>query len=84
MCLNIRVHFDGHALIPDQPVDLPMNQPLNVEITSAELARVIAPTPTAAEIQERLRKLAELDGLLAGPVIPLEALRRENMYDDRP
>ncbi len=86
MCLNIRAHFDGRALIPDQPLDLPVNQPLSVEITqmAASGAPNGASQPTPQGIKDRLRKLEALDGLLAGPVIPLESLRRENLYDDRP
>jgi hypothetical protein len=33
MTLRIRAHFDGRVLVPDEPVDLPVNQPLDVEVT---------------------------------------------------
>jgi hypothetical protein len=36
-----------------------------------------------AIIEERLRRLAQVAGRIKGPSIPLEALRRENLYEER-
>jgi hypothetical protein len=33
MTQRLRAHFDGRVLVPDEPVDLPVNQPLEVEVT---------------------------------------------------
>ena len=33
--MTLRVHFDGKVLIPDEPVNLPVNCSLEVEVTSA-------------------------------------------------
>jgi hypothetical protein len=30
----IKAHFDGKVLVPDEPVDLPVNQPLEVFVAS--------------------------------------------------
>jgi hypothetical protein len=30
----IKAHFDGKVLVPDEPVDLPVNQPLEVYVAS--------------------------------------------------
>ncbi len=31
-----RAHYDGRVLIPDEPVDLPTDRPLSVEVTDAK------------------------------------------------
>jgi hypothetical protein len=37
MTRRIRAHFDGRVLVPDEPVDLPLHQPLEVDVTPAAL-----------------------------------------------
>ncbi len=34
--MTIRVHFDGKVLVPDQPVDLPMNCALEAQVKPVE------------------------------------------------
>lgn len=34
--LAIRGHFDGSVIVPDEPVDLPLNRPLIVHIDAGE------------------------------------------------
>jgi hypothetical protein len=57
MSVTIRAHFDGKVIVPDEPVDLPVNQPLEVELK---------PVPSwqdystqGLSIEERLRRLAQ-------------------------
>lgn len=40
MAVVIRAHYDGKTIVPDEPVDLPFNEPLEFELrqSSAELA----------------------------------------------
>jgi hypothetical protein len=33
MTVNLRAHFDGRVIVPDEPVDLPDNQPLAVQVS---------------------------------------------------
>lgn len=33
----IRCHFDGHVIVPDQPVDLPVNKPMIVHFDPSEM-----------------------------------------------
>jgi hypothetical protein len=33
MPLSIRAHFDGHVIVPDEPLDLPVDQALQVDVT---------------------------------------------------
>jgi hypothetical protein len=35
----IKAHFDGKVLVPDEPVDLPVNQPLEVYARPLETSR---------------------------------------------
>jgi len=76
MAVVIRVHFDGKTLVPDEPVDLPVNEPMEAELRSlnAEAER----RGRAQEAWERLKARK-----VRGSSIPLEALRRENLYEDR-
>ncbi len=76
---KIRAHFDGHAIIPDEPVELPVNQPLEITLRAATQAHAAQRQNGAAE---RLRRLAQATGCIAGPTIPQDALRRERLYDD--
>ena len=32
MTKTIRAHFDGQFIVPDEPIDLPFNQPLTVRV----------------------------------------------------
>ena len=92
MIFHLRARFDGRVLIPEQPVDLPLNQTLEVEVSSSGPNGAIngatngamggESAPSSELILERLRRLDSLNALIPGPVIPLEALRRENLYDD--
>jgi len=36
MTQTIRAHFDGKVIVPDQPVQLPVGQPLRVHLELAE------------------------------------------------
>jgi hypothetical protein len=33
MTVTVRAHFDGRAIIPDEPLQVPVNQPLEVQVT---------------------------------------------------
>jgi len=39
MSIIIKAHYDGTTIVPDEPVDLPVNEPLELELRqpSAEL-----------------------------------------------
>lgn len=51
--MTVKAHFDGKVLVPDEPVDWPVNQPLKVTVQPAEpgepplvkLARELATFP---------------------------------------
>lgn len=85
MTRTIRAHFDGTALIPEEPVDLPVGEPLSLTV---EPARRSAPgLPILADPSRSLEeKLAAIRRTFShgvpGVNLPDEALRRENMYGD--
>lgn len=73
-----RAHFDGKVIVPDEPIDLPINAPLEIRCTPVQDE---GEADASALIEERLRGLAKATGCLAGPTLPEEALRRENLYE---
>jgi hypothetical protein len=76
MAIVIRAHFDGKHIVPDEPVDLPINEPLEFEFRIPE-ARL-----SDAEIKRRKAALKRLASrAIHGLHIPDEALRRESMYE---
>jgi hypothetical protein len=81
MSLTIRAHFDGKVIVPDEPVDLPVDQPLEVELKPIEAE--VDRSQRELSIEERLRRLEQTAGRISGPSIPLDALRRENLYEER-
>jgi hypothetical protein len=48
---TLKAHFDGKVLVPDEPVNFPLNQPL--ELTVAAAAK-------SSDVPASLDKLAEL------------------------
>ncbi len=81
MKYHLRAHFDGRVLVPDGPVNLPLNQTFEIDVSTIGTN---GEKPANSEvIAERLRKLEGVRTLIPGPVIPLEALRRASLYDDR-
>ncbi len=77
MSISIRMHFDGKVFVPDQQVDLPVDQPLEFELR--QTPETLQWNPERAK--EAIRWLT--DHAVSGLNIPDEALRRESMYEDR-
>jgi hypothetical protein len=78
MIVTIKAHYDGKVIVPDEPVDLPINQPLSVQLQPTP-SEVAAPAPDRArEAVDRLVARA-----IHGVRIPDEALHREHLYEDR-
>ena len=76
MSVVVRVHFDGKVIVPDEPVDLPVNRQLRAEVSVVE--------PDAARSAEREAAWQRLlSSRIPGLNISDEALRRENLYEDR-
>jgi hypothetical protein len=78
MCLHIRGHFDGRFIVPEQPVDLPVNQPLDIEVTSSS-----GNGTDAGAARQRVEKLKKFFARPPLGELPLDSLRRENLYDER-
>jgi hypothetical protein len=76
MSVVIRMHFDGKVFVPDQPVDVPINEPLDFELKQSQEELKWDPEKAVAAMK-RIASRAKPIG------IPLEALRRENMYEER-
>jgi hypothetical protein len=78
--MTIRAHFNGLVIVPDEPVSLPVNTALAVDIRP-----LLATVP--AEPGAIARRLAGPRQYIAhgvrGADIPDEMLRREHLYSDR-
>jgi hypothetical protein len=78
MSIRVRVHFDGKAIIPDEPVDLPVDEPIEADL------HVLSREGKEQDIARRLAAIERIASrAVRGTNIPDEALRRENMYEDR-
>jgi len=74
MTVQLRAHFDGRVLVPEEPLDLPVDQALILHI---ELR-----AQSGIDLQ---MKLAALDCIVAravGANLPAEALTRGSIYED--
>lgn len=79
--MTIRAHFDGHTIVPDEPVSLPVGAPLTIVIsTNGASSDGNVDTRT---IEERLAAHARFSGSVSGPSLPEDAFDRESIYDDR-
>jgi hemoglobin-like flavoprotein len=73
MAIVIRAHFDGKVIVPDEPLDLPVGEPLVAEIRNASAS------------EARRRVLEAWEAFTANPVADVhisdESLRREHLYE---
>jgi len=75
MATVIRAHFDGKVIVPDEPVDLPVDQPLEAELRVSE-ARL-----SPAEIEKRRAAIKRLAAkAIHGLNMPDFAFSRESIY----
>lgn len=79
MVRRIWAHFDGKVIVPDEPLDLPVDLPLQVQLIGPEESQ----EASADQIADRLQRLARLAGSVSAPAPSSDALRRENLYDER-
>ena len=77
MAIVIKAHYDGKTIVPDEPVDLPVGEPLEFELK--QTPQCLPWDPSKAEEAWTRLKSRRIHGLK----IPDEALRRENLYEDR-
>ncbi|MDO8588665.1 MAG: hypothetical protein Q7T82_16680 [Armatimonadota bacterium] len=77
MSTVIRMHFDGKVFVPEQPVDVPINESFDFEIRRTPEEFKWDPRKAKAAIKRIASRAVH------GLNIPDEALRRENMYEDR-
>ena len=77
--LSIRAHFDGKVIVPDEPVNLPVNAALEVDVRPRG-ALITADEATVASRLVALRNFVARG--VHGALIPDQRLRREHLYDD--
>ncbi|MCW5935100.1 MAG: hypothetical protein KIT45_12515 [Fimbriimonadia bacterium] len=76
MTVMIRARFDGKVFVPDEPVDIPVGAS-GVFLMSQEEQNPTTYRKSLDALQRLIRRGVK------GANIPDEALRRENLYDDR-
>jgi hypothetical protein len=53
MSMTIRAHYDGKVLVPDEPVELPVDQPLEIEVHLPPAEAIFPPRPMPPAGEER-------------------------------
>ncbi|GMU25076.1 MAG: hypothetical protein AMXMBFR13_51470 [Phycisphaerae bacterium] len=76
MTVQLRAHFDGRVLISEEPVDLPVNQMLNVQVE--------VPPGLPNDTEARLAALDRIAARAVSANLPAKALTRDSIYEDRP
>jgi len=64
MSKNIRAHFDGKVIVPDEPIELPVDQPLEVQLLTT--SRAMPESKERHQALERLKARA-IHGLRISP-----------------
>ena len=73
----LKAHFDGKVLVPDEPVDLPMNCSLEVQVKPQKLS----PTLAQKDEGDSLMKLVELARKFPmGPGAPTDGAAQHDHY----
>ena len=81
--MTVRAHFDGRVIVPDEPVSLPVNTPLELDVKPVNGSTRLAPL-TDQQVQARVDALERIMSHgVSGTSISDEMLRREHLYDDR-
>lgn len=72
--LTLRARYANRALWLEEPLDIPEDATVQVSIW--------LPEKSEAPMAEQLHKLEAWLGSVKGISVPLEAIRRETIYDD--
>jgi len=86
--MTIRAHFNGTVIVPDEPVNLPVDAALELEVkrTNGFSPEVAAAMEAARDPADTAGRLAALSEFVTHAVeradIPDRMLRREQMYGD--
>lgn len=77
MVRTIRAHFDGRYIVPDEPLDIPRNQPLQVQLILQQSSG-----PRAAVDERRAAAVWFRNNSVSGSNLPDRALSRESIYGE--
>ena len=82
MSTTILAHFDGKVIVPDEPVDLPLNTRLSFTLNSIDASSNDFKISDA----ERDRRLAALEAFIERGVavgVTDEAISRDSIYEEQ-
>ena len=69
--MTVKVHFDGKVLVPEEPIDLPLNCTFEVQVNPVETARAV---------DKPLMKLVELARKLPVKDAPTDGAAQHDHY----
>ena len=78
--MTIKAHFDGKVIVPDEPLDLPVNQPLEIQLLPAETG-----VPTAVDRADDVGRplmdlLKAIEHLPSDPDAPTDMAAQHDHY----
>jgi hypothetical protein len=73
--MTLKAHFDGKVLIPDEPVNLPVNRALKVQIESADQS-----TPPAIGEKPLSEFLKAIEAMPTNPDWPADGAAQHDHY----
>lgn len=77
MTTTIQARFNGLVLVPEQPIDLPLNQVFTLDVRQSQFVRSL---PSMEQRQQAYQQL--LTAAVSGGDLPDSAVRRESIYED--
>jgi hypothetical protein len=77
MTTTIQARFDGRVLVPEEPIDLPVNQILTLDVRQPRFVRVLPSLD-----QRRMAHQQLVMDAVSGVNLPDSALRRDSIYED--
>jgi hypothetical protein len=72
---TLKAHFDGRVLVPDEPVNLPVNRALKVQVEPMEQSAV-----PASEEKPLLKLLKAIEAMPSNPDWPSDGAAQHDHY----
>ena len=73
MTVQVKAHFDGKVIVPDEPVELPVNEPLTLQVSIDRVKQY-----SQAEVDAAFEELMAMR--VPNANIPDQALTSESLY----
>ncbi len=77
MTTTIQAKFDGRVLVPEEPIDLPVNEILTLDVRQPRFVRAMP----SMELRRNAHQQLAVDAV-SGVNLPDSALQRDGIYED--